>query len=305
SAVLRRPVRHLYGVSRLLPRCVCRGEPRARYPARRHQHGRPHHQQPDDGAGGARGAAGPAPPVADLSRRDHGARGRVPRHQGRRVLPQVRGAPRAGRDVPVRARASAPRADFFLALLHHDRPPRDPHDHRDWRAARDVDLGMARPDYERLCRADRDQRPLLALRRHRVDLPVPAAVSDREARMSPHIVPTRVYYLIFAILMICTALTVGIAFVDLGPFNVVAALTIAVFKATLVVLFFMHVKYGTRLTWAVVAGSVFWLGILLALTMGHYLTRPCRTYGWGAARGGQINTQVSLKKICADTLPVV
>ena len=97
--------------------------------------------------------------------------------------------------------------------------------------------------------------------------------------MSAHVVPTRVYYLIFAILMICTALTVGIAFLDLGPFNVVAALTIAVFKATLVVLFFMHVKYGTRLTWAVVAGSVFWLGILLALTMGDYLTRPWRTYG--------------------------
>jgi len=97
--------------------------------------------------------------------------------------------------------------------------------------------------------------------------------------MSVHVVPTRVYYLIFGILMICTALTVGIAFIDLGPFNVVAALTIAVFKATLVVLFFMHVKYSTRLTWAVVAGSVFWLGILLALTMGDYLTRPWRTYG--------------------------
>jgi cytochrome c oxidase subunit IV len=97
--------------------------------------------------------------------------------------------------------------------------------------------------------------------------------------MSPHIVPTRVYYLIFAILMICTALTVGIAFVDLGPFNVVAALTIAVFKATLVVLFFMHVKYGTRLTWAVVVGSVFWLGIMLVLTMSDYLTRAWQTFG--------------------------
>jgi len=97
--------------------------------------------------------------------------------------------------------------------------------------------------------------------------------------MSVHVVPTRVYYLIFGILMTCTALTVGIAFIDLGPMNVVAALTIAVFKATLVVLFFMHVKYSTRLTWAVVAGSVFWLGILLALTMGDYLTRPWRTYG--------------------------
>ena len=93
--------------------------------------------------------------------------------------------------------------------------------------------------------------------------------------MSEHIVPTRVYYTIYAILMLCTGMTVAIAFVDLGALNIVAALVIAVFKATLVVLFFMHVKYSTRLTWAVVLGSVFWLGILLALTLGDYLTR-----GW-------------------------
>jgi cytochrome c oxidase subunit IV len=97
--------------------------------------------------------------------------------------------------------------------------------------------------------------------------------------MTQHVVPTRIYYVIFAILMVCTALTVWIAFVDLGPLNVIAALAIAVFKATLVVLFFMHVKYSTRLTWAVVVGSVFWLGILIVLTMGDYLTRPWRTYG--------------------------
>jgi cytochrome c oxidase subunit IV len=97
--------------------------------------------------------------------------------------------------------------------------------------------------------------------------------------VSNHVVPTRIYYLIFGILMVCTALTVGIAFVDLGPLNVVAALVIAVFKATLVVLFFMHVKYSSRLTWAVVAGSVFWLAILIVLTMSDYLTRPWRTYG--------------------------
>ena len=96
--------------------------------------------------------------------------------------------------------------------------------------------------------------------------------------MSEHIVPTRIYYGIFAILMVCTAITVAVAYVDLGPLNTVVALSIAVFKAVLVVLFFMHVKYSTRLTWAVVVGSVFWLGILLALTMGDYLTR-----GWDDA----------------------
>ena len=94
-----------------------------------------------------------------------------------------------------------------------------------------------------------------------------------------HVLPKRIYYIIFGILMLCTYLTVQIAFVDLGAWNTVAALVIAVFKATIVVLFFMHVKYSTRLTWAVVVGSVFWLGILLALTLGDYLTRGWRTYG--------------------------
>jgi len=97
--------------------------------------------------------------------------------------------------------------------------------------------------------------------------------------MSSHIVSPRTYYLIFLTLMVCTAITVAVAYLDLGPLNVVVAMTIAVLKATLVVLFFMHVKYGTRLTWAVVAGSVFWLGILLVLTLGDYLTRSWRTYG--------------------------
>jgi cytochrome c oxidase subunit IV len=94
-----------------------------------------------------------------------------------------------------------------------------------------------------------------------------------------HVIPTRVYYVIFGILMLCTYLTVQIAFFDLGALNTIAALAIAVLKATLVVLFFMHVKYSTRLTWAVVLGSIFWLGILLTLTMSDYLTRVWRTFG--------------------------
>jgi cytochrome c oxidase subunit 4 len=97
--------------------------------------------------------------------------------------------------------------------------------------------------------------------------------------MSEHIIPTRVYYLIFGALMIGTYLTVQVAFFDLGPWNTVVALAIACVKATLVVLFFMHVRYSTRLTWAVVAGSVFWLGILLVLTLSDYLTRAWRTFG--------------------------
>ena len=97
--------------------------------------------------------------------------------------------------------------------------------------------------------------------------------------MASHTRPKRVYYTIFAILLFCTYLTVQIAFLDLGALNTVAALAIATFKAALVILFFMHVKYSTRLTWAVVLGAIFWLGILLTLTMTDYLTRVWATYG--------------------------
>ena len=93
--------------------------------------------------------------------------------------------------------------------------------------------------------------------------------------MAEHIVPKRVYFGIYAVLMFCTLLTVQVAYFDLGVLNTVAALVIAVFKAALVVLFFMHVRYSSKLTWVVVAGSIFWLGLLLALTLGDYLTR-----GW-------------------------
>ena len=97
--------------------------------------------------------------------------------------------------------------------------------------------------------------------------------------MSAHVLPVRTYYTIFALLLVCTYLTWQIAFFDLGPLNTIAALTIAVFKAVIVVLFFMHLKYSTRLTWLVVIGAVFWLGILLALLFSDYLTRGWRTFG--------------------------
>jgi cytochrome c oxidase subunit 4 len=96
---------------------------------------------------------------------------------------------------------------------------------------------------------------------------------------SDHLVPKRTYYLIFGILMVATLVTVLVAFVDLGPLNAFVALAVAIVKATLVVLFFMHVKYSTRLTWAVVTGSLFWLAILLVLTVSDYATRGWRTYG--------------------------
>lgn len=95
--------------------------------------------------------------------------------------------------------------------------------------------------------------------------------------MSEHIVQKSTYFMIFGALMVGTALTIMAALVDLDHIftgaNTVVALTIAVIKATLVVLYFMHVRYSTRLIWVVVVAGFFWLGILFVLTMSDYLSR--------------------------------
>jgi cytochrome c oxidase subunit 4 len=88
-----------------------------------------------------------------------------------------------------------------------------------------------------------------------------------------HVVPIRVYLAVFSALMVFTAITVAAAFVDLGALNNVVMLTIAVAKATLVVMFFMHVRYSTRLIPVVVFGGVFFLLVMFGITMSDYLTR--------------------------------
>jgi cytochrome c oxidase subunit 4 len=103
--------------------------------------------------------------------------------------------------------------------------------------------------------------------------------------MSEHIVSKKIYFLIFGALMVGTILTVMAAFVDLDHVftgaNTVVALTIAVIKATLVVLYFMHVRYSTRLTWVIVVAGFFWLAILFALVMTDYLSRSSGQYNLG------------------------
>ena len=91
--------------------------------------------------------------------------------------------------------------------------------------------------------------------------------------MSTHVIPKRVYFTIFAILLTLTFLTVLIAFKNLGEMNAVVAVGIAILKATLVILYFMHVRYSDRLTWVIVIAGFSFLGILLALTLADYLTR--------------------------------
>jgi cytochrome c oxidase subunit IV len=94
--------------------------------------------------------------------------------------------------------------------------------------------------------------------------------------MSEHIVSLKVYVTIFLVLMVGTALTLWAGFQDFpGQLNVIIALTIAVIKATLVVLYFMHVRYSPRLVWLIFGSAIFWLGILFALTLSDYWTR-----GW-------------------------
>ncbi len=91
--------------------------------------------------------------------------------------------------------------------------------------------------------------------------------------MSDHIVPPKVYLGIFLSLMVLTAATVAAAYVNLGAFNIVVALAIATLKATLVVLYFMHARYSPKRTQLVIICAVFWLAIMLALTLSDYVTR--------------------------------
>lgn len=92
--------------------------------------------------------------------------------------------------------------------------------------------------------------------------------------MSEHIVSPKVYAIIFFTLMLGTGITVWAAFQNFGQFNIVIALAIATFKATLVVLYFMHARYSPKRTQLVIVCSVFWLAIMLALTLADYNTRP-------------------------------
>lgn len=93
--------------------------------------------------------------------------------------------------------------------------------------------------------------------------------------MAGHVAPKSLYYSIFGALVVGTVLTVVAAKIDLGVFNNVVMLAIACAKASLVVLFFMHVRWSTRLTWVVAAAGIFWLLIMFTLTMTDYMSR-----GW-------------------------
>ncbi len=88
-----------------------------------------------------------------------------------------------------------------------------------------------------------------------------------------HIVPIPIYVAIFVTLLVLTGVTAAVAYVDFGPMNIVIALAIAAFKASLVVLFFMHVKYASKLTQLASVLGFVWLAILLGMTTSGIFTR--------------------------------
>ncbi|AXC10987.1 Caa(3)-type oxidase, subunit IV [Acidisarcina polymorpha] len=91
-----------------------------------------------------------------------------------------------------------------------------------------------------------------------------------------HIVSPRAYLLVYVSLLVATGLTVGAAFVDLGPFNPILALGIACFKGVLVILFFMHVYYSSRLMKLTVGAGFFTFLVLIMMTLSDYMSRS-----WG------------------------
>jgi len=101
-----------------------------------------------------------------------------------------------------------------------------------------------------------------------------------------HVVPISTYLAVFAALMVGTVITTWVATINLGKFNTVVALVIAFIKMTLVVLFFMHVKYATGLTRIVIVAGFFWLAIMITLTGSDEFTRTWEivSQGWASAQ---------------------
>lgn len=98
-------------------------------------------------------------------------------------------------------------------------------------------------------------------------------MNDRTIEHAAHVLPIRVYLIVAALLLIGTGLTVVIAQIDFGPWNLVVAMAIAGIKATLVAMFFMHLKYDSKLYSIVFVGAILFLAIFVVFTMFDTLRR--------------------------------
>ena len=96
--------------------------------------------------------------------------------------------------------------------------------------------------------------------------------------MSEPITPTRTYYSVFAALIALTLVTVAVSFLELGAWHTTVGVLIGAVKATLVGLFFMHLLHSSRMSWLAVLAGLFWLAILMGLTLSDYLTRHILAY---------------------------
>lgn len=96
--------------------------------------------------------------------------------------------------------------------------------------------------------------------------------------MSEPITPTQTYYSVFAALIALTLLTVFVSFLELGPWHTTVGVLIGGIKATLVVLFFMHLIHASKASWLAVIASLFWFAILIGLTLSDYLTRQILSF---------------------------
>lgn len=120
--------------------------------------------------------------------------------------------------------------------------------------------------------------------------------------MAEHVAPKKIYFTVFAGLLCLTALTTGVAYIDLGPWNVVVALAIAICKASLVAIFFMHLRWSASMMRVVAFAAIFWLSILLTLTLTDVTSRSWLgpLHGWQASASV---SQTSLHRTPRNLIP--
>src|SRR5215831_9369448 len=271
--------RYVYGLCRLphrLSASVRQRQQSPRHLARSHQHSGADLQQFHYGPRRAQRAAERAQTADDLSRAHHRSRRGVSGNKIHRILFQIRRASCARQRLSLRGNLTGtPGRDIFFFLLCDDRNARRAHDHRHRAVNRLNCHGITRSVLRGVSYSRGTSGPLLAFCRHCLDISLSLALSFGAPFMnSNHVLSVRLYAVIFLALVALTLTTTGVAFIDLGGgFNVTVALTIAVVKALLVILFFMHVRYSDRLTWVFVGAGFFWLAIMMALTFGDFLTR--------------------------------
>jgi cytochrome c oxidase subunit 4 len=98
-------------------------------------------------------------------------------------------------------------------------------------------------------------------------------MSHHPSEYHPHVISVQTNLIVFAALMLLLVLTIGVSYLDLGSLGLVIALLIATVKAVLIMLYFMHVRYGSKLQWLFSGAAFFWLALMILITLADYLSR--------------------------------